>query len=328
MVNASAPVPCTRVIVIETTTRCNLSCGFCAHDNRLALARRTHSADSLRQLVQVIGEHALNSGERILLSWLGGEPFLLKFLFGITEHARRKYPLSFSATTNGTRLHEAAIRRHIVEHYAEITVSVDGQADFHDRMRGRIGLFDSLRRGVQQLAQEAPDLKIRVNTVLMRENFAGFPELCHELAGWGVSEITVNPLGGRDRPEFFPGNRLTPDLADQLPDMVDSIRAALSHKTTQLIFTEGYLKRIQASVRDIRLPIGDCRPGAGYLFVSASGTISPCAFTAGEYGIAMESVLTPAAFAVLPDAFRSMRQSLRAQACGDCPCTNVHGKFS
>jgi radical SAM protein with 4Fe4S-binding SPASM domain len=149
-----------------------------------------------------------------------------------------------------------------------------------------------------------------------------------ELAEWKVSEITFNQLGGRDRPEFYPDNRLTERQADELPELINKIRGSLSKTKTKLISSEGYLRRIQASAHDRLLPIIDCQAGNYYLFVNAKGKVAPCSFTIEEYGRDISSILNTEDFESLPYSFQTGKRNSQALACKDCPCTNVHGKFS
>lgn len=317
-----------RVVVIEATTRCNLACAFCAHDQRLPHPRTALAVEPMRQFLQLLGAHASQSSERVLVSWLGGEPLLAKAVVALTEEAKDTLPLRFSATTNGTRLSEAAVRDHIRRCYDELTVSVDGLAAFHDAMRGRAGVFKALKEGVQRLAAEAPALKLRANVVLMRHNFAEFPALCEELVSWGVQEVTFNQLGGRDRPEFYPKNRLTLEQAQQLPAMVAAAAASLSGAGIHLSYSTAYFHRILASASNEALPIRDCRPGQHYLFVNAQGRVAPCAFTTEEYGVELASLKVTSDIANISSMFAVRQREQQAPACRDCPCTNVHGKFS
>lgn len=317
-----------KVVVIEVSTVCNLSCPFCAHDSRLKIPRYTLEHESLQAFINVVGEYSATKKEPVLISWLGGEPFINKSVLPLTEKLKNNYPLYFSATTNGTKLSEQTIREHIKHYYSELTVSVDGFSAFHDKMRGRTGLFDEIKKNIRLLVDEAPELKIRINTVLMRNNFDLFHELCVEVADWGVKEITFNQLGGRDRPEFHPENRLSAEQVKDLPKIVSAIQAKISHTEAKLIFSEGYFRRISASATGEKLPILDCGPGSYYMFVNAHGKISPCSFTIDEYGMDISSIQTVAAFEELPSVFHQKKTLKQAYHCHDCPNTNVHGKFS
>lgn len=317
-----------KVIVIEVSTICNLSCPFCAHDNRLRIPRQTLPAETLATFTEVVGQYAAAKSESVLISWLGGEPFLHRGLVPLTETLHQTYPLHFSATTNGTQLANPTIREHIRRYYSELTISVDGFSSFHDPMRGKMGLFEEVKTGIHHLKDEAPDLKLRVNTVLMKENFDTFPALCDEFARWGVQEITFNQLGGRDRPEFYPDHRLTVEQVQRLPEIAHQIQETIRDTGAHLVFSPSYFKRITASAHGEKLPILDCAPGRFYLFVSAQGKISPCAFTLDDYGKDLASIHSLTDFEHLPATFYREKMSQQAHACHDCPNTNVHGKFS
>ncbi len=317
-----------KVIVIEISPLCNLSCSFCAHDKRLPIPRHTIPAEVLQTFTGIVGQYAAAHGEAVLVSWLGGEPFLQRDLLPLTETLHAQYPLSFSATTNGTQLHKPEIRAHIRRCYAELTFSVDGFPEFHDLMRGKTGLFEDVKTHVQHLAREAPDLKLRINTVLMRDNFDAFPALCAEFARWGVQEITFNQLGGRDRPEFYPDHRLTIEQVQRLPEMAQQIQDTIREMGAHLVFSPSYFKRISATAHGAKLPILDCAPGRFYMFVNAHGQISPCTFTLDEYGKPLASIQSLADFEQLPFTFHREKIRQQAPACLDCPNTNVHGKFS
>lgn len=320
--------PHDRVVVIEASTSCNLACGFCAYDSRRDMPRQAIPVEYLRDFLGWLGRHARDSGERILVSWLGGEPFLYKPLVSLTEEARRCYSLRFSATTNGTALRDPAVREHVLRCYAELTVSVDGLASVHDDLRGRAGVFAGVRDGVRALLEADPGFRVRANVVLMRRNFDDFPALCAELATWGVREITFNQLGGRDRPEFHPANRITTDQATRLAAMAADLCRVLAGRGVHLAYTPAYLERILASARDEALPVKDCEPGKHYLFVGAQGRMAPCSFTTDEYGFDLSETRSMSGPGELHDRFSAARRRASAAACADCPCTNVHGKFS
>jgi radical SAM protein with 4Fe4S-binding SPASM domain len=314
-------------VVVEALTTCNLACPFCAHDRRLPGARRALAPEALAAFLSLLAGETRASGARTLVSWLGGEPFLARWLVALTESFAKEGGLRFSATTNGTRLADADLRDHLRRCYDELTVSVDAIGAGHDRLRGRRGLYAALGEQVRRLADEAPALRLRANVVLMRDTVEGFPDLCHELAAWGIREITFNALGGRDRPEFHPANHLLAGQVDQLLGRLGELQATLAGGGVHLACSDAYRRRLRATAAGRSLPVQDCGPGERYLFVSASGRVAPCAFTTEEYGVAIGALASAEDIAALPLRFRAARAAARAAACADCPCTNVHGKF-
>ncbi|MBR0831943.1 radical SAM protein [Bradyrhizobium manausense] len=319
------------IVVWRVVDSCNLACGFCAYDKRLGFPRGQAAPADILRFAAVLAEHQAQTGDRVLLSWLGGEPLRWQPLQALT-HAVRGLGLEVSATTNGTTLGSPALRRHLCESYKELTISVDGFAAFHDPSRGWAGGFDKLRRWVPQLAAEAraldSRLKLRANVVLMHQNVGEFAALCEELADWGIAEITYNQLGGRDRPEFYPQHRLTGADVDALGQALPAIRQHLASRSVMLIGGEQYLARIRASTQGQRMPVSDCDPGQSFLFVDEKGQVSPCSFTTQDYGIDIGSLQSAADLAALPARFRLLQQAARSRQCDDCLSTQVCGKFS
>lgn len=318
------------IVVWRVVDSCNLACGFCAYDKRLAFPRNAADPAEILRFATLLAEHQVESGDRVLLSWLGGEPLRWQPLQALTETVR-SLGLEVSATTNGTTLGSARLRRHLCESYKEITFSVDGFSAFHDPMRGWRGGFAKLQQWVPMLGAEAralgAPLKLRANVVLMHQNVGDFGALCDELADWGITEITYNQLGGRDRPDFYPQHRLTPADVSVFAGELPAIRRALDARGVALIGGEQYLARIRASTRNERLPIDDCDPGRDFLFIDELGRISPCSFTTQDYGIVLSSIRTIADLAALPGRFRRLQKLQRSRQCDDCLSTQVCGKF-
>jgi radical SAM protein with 4Fe4S-binding SPASM domain len=319
------------IVVWRVVDSCNLSCPFCAFDKRLAFPRTSTSPGEVLRFMTVLADYQAAHNDPVLVSWLGGEPLLSKPLAGLTIASRAK-GLRVSATTNGTTLGNARVREHIVGHYQELTISVDGFSALHDTLRGWPGGFDKLGKWIPVLADEArrakAPLKLRVNVVLMRDNVDDFPSLCLELAKWGVAEITFNQLGGRDRPEFYPSHRLTSENVALLEKALPPLRARLAEKNVDLIGGDAYLKRIRESALDIRQPIADCGPGQSFLFIDERGRVSPCSFTTEDYSIDLQTLQSAEDIVTLPMRFREAQQNHRSIQCDDCLSTQVCEKFA
>jgi len=320
------------VIVWRVTESCNLSCAFCGYARDLPRRRRNADPQAIRNFGALLAEYQRATDDPVLVSWLGGEPLLWQPLKDLTRLFHSKYGLRVSTTTNGTSLGSAEMRAHLLEHYAEVTVSVDAVGSLHDDLRGWAGGFDRLERYVtalsreKRLANRGP--KLKANVVLMRETLAGFEQLCIRLAAWGIEEITYNQLGGNDRPEFYPAHRLTPEQADWLVAELPRLRERLEGFGVRLRGTDAYARRIQATACGALLPIENCHPGQTFLFIDEKGRVAPCSFSALDYGIPMQEVSSVRALRELPLRFSDMRGQRRLLACQDCHSTQVFEKFN
>lgn len=319
------------IVLWRVTGRCNLACGFCAYDRRLAGVRRVIDEATVERFGRLLGEYQRHTGQEVHLSWLGGEPLLWPALWSACETLGRA-GLRLSATTNGSTLGQAAVRERVLAHLAELTVSIDGPAAFHDAVRGWRGGWLRLRDSLQALAHardaRGSSFKLRVNTVLMAQNAGDFPALCETLAAWGVDEICFNALGGRDRPEFFPAHRLKPEHVHRLQAELPALRQRLRAHGTRLLGSGHYLARLAANAGDLPLPVEECAPGERFLFLDEHGRMSPCSFTTAEYGLDVRSLRTLDDLLALAPQWRAARhRAPRAQACADCRANHVYDKF-
>ena len=328
LARAARPVSGERLVVVwRVTTRCNLSCGFCAYDRRLAIPRSEVDEAAARRVALALAAHGQRTARQIHLSLLGGEPFLWRPLANVAADFAR-LGLSLGITTNGTALSAASAQQLLLEHFDEVTVSVDGLAETHDRLRGWAGGLAQLGRSLRALA-EAKKARgrgpvLRVNTVLMRDNVSQLAELGRMLADWGVEELTFNRLGERDRPEFFAQHRLGVGALEGLARLLPALRVELAQRGLKLRGSDTYVRRLLELERG--LPTGGslCDPGAEFLFLDEQGRSAPCSFTLDDLGQPWPT--NQHELVGLPKRFL-LQQSAGMTACRDCRSTQVAGKF-
>jgi sulfatase maturation enzyme AslB (radical SAM superfamily) len=318
------------VIVWRITEACNLNCQFCAYSK--ALQKPTHSADrsEVERFGRLLFEYKKNTGREILVSWLGGEPFLWKPILELSELFAQN-GIKIATTTNGTPFTSPKIRQHVLDNYTELTFSLDGLADFNDWARMQTGLFAQLETNIkalqaEKIAQNRP-LKLRVNTILMRENIAHFETLCEQLAAWGIQELTFNQLGGNDRPEFYPANRLTPEQVEDFIQNFEPLRLRAAARGLKIFGSPQYLNRFICTSKGLKIPIADCKPGAWFWFIDEQARMSPCSFTVGGYNLPLASIQTIADLEAVPARFSDLRAQNILPACMDCHSTQVFEKF-
>ena len=320
------------VVVWRVTEHCNLSCPFCAYDRRLTRPRASADPGELRRIGRVLAEFQAQTGQPVLVSWLGGEPLLWEPLRDVTQEYVQDFGLRVSTTTNGTTLRSARVREHLIRSYAELTVSIDGLPEFHDALRGRRGLFAEVKDACRELVDEkrkaAAPLLLRANTVLMRQTVQTWPGLLDELASWSFDEISFNQLGGNDRPEFYPDHSLLPSQAEELIRAFPAQRERLQARNVQLCGSRGYLQRFAATAERRPIAIADCHPGERFLFIDQTGALSPCSFTSADYGLGTQAVSDWKHLQQLPLWFAEARAARRSRWCDDCHSTHVFAKFA
>ncbi|MEO6875917.1 MAG: radical SAM protein [Opitutaceae bacterium] len=320
------------IVVWRITQRCNLRCPFCAYDRTIHRVRRDADKALVLQFGELLSAFQHETGQSVLVSWIGGEPFLWPALQEITRRFVVDFGLKVSTTTNGTSLGSEAMRRHVGDFYSEITLSVDRLGEGHDELRGWKGGYAALQRHIPQIAHEklrtGRGPLLRVNTVIMHDNVGEFAALCGELANWGVDEISFNQLGGRDRPEFFPIHRLTPTDVAQLGDLIPDLRQRLAARGVRLLGGADYLHRFKASAANVALPIPNCHPGERFLFVDELGRVAPCNYAVNELGVPLGEIAAAADLILLKERFAAAIHQTQPTACGDCHATQVWTKFT
>lgn len=319
------------VVVWRVTEACDLGCWYCEFNRRLRRPRHTARADEVLAFGALLAEYGAATGRPVLVSWLGGEPLLWPPLVEVGQTFRRAYGLRLGVTTNGTHLDSPQLLRHLAETYDQVTVSVDGPAEFHDLGRGAPGLYDRLRAAVGALrvlkARMGYGPLLRANTILMRSNVRSLEALCGSLAGWGIEEVTFNALGGAPAGPFYARERLQPEHIDWLRASLPGIRERLAARGLTVRGSDRYLDRLHVAASDGVLPVADCRPGRDFLFVDEQGRVAPCSFTAAIYGQRLADLRSLADLFQLPDSLAERRGREQWTPCRDCHGPQVFGKF-
>jgi sulfatase maturation enzyme AslB (radical SAM superfamily) len=310
------------IVLWRVFTFCNLDCAFCAYAKSQKIPRPSVAYSDIQRMGQLLNKHKQTTGSQIMVSWLGGEPFLWKEL----ERASQLYyslGLNVSLTTNGTQLSKSAARDFVVNYVSEITISLDVHHTTHDRFRGYptfSSIVESTRQLIQLRNQKQAPTKIRVNAILMRDNVKFVTDFIVQLDQIGVDEVTFNELGGIERPDFWEQHRLEPAHIQQLMPQLYHARP----RYLKVLANPKYLERLQASAESRKLPISNCRAISRLLFIDEHGRMGPCPFMAPSTGAHISSLQTPADLPCLESKFR---QAQGGKPCLDCKSTLNFGKF-
>ncbi|UYC11741.1 radical SAM protein [Xanthomonas sp. CFBP 8445] len=123
-------------LILLPTEKCNFRCTYCYED--FAIGRMHPSVVSgIKALIANRAPHL----DRLNISWFGGEPLLARdVVLEIGQHANAvcaQHDVAFSAgfTTNGYLLEPALLQRFTELQHREFQITLDGDAEWHDRTR-------------------------------------------------------------------------------------------------------------------------------------------------------------------------------------------------
>lgn len=315
------------IVLWRITTWCNLACGFCAYDRRLSIKRMHVDPAEVERFAALLGAYRMASHEDVLLSWLGGEPLLWPGVLDLSRRLREQCGLRVSVTTNGTTLRRPGMAQAVAAAFDEVTVSVDALGEAHEQLRGWRGGWTKLSEGMRRLRDADRALRLRANVVLMHDNLPEFPQLCDQLAHWGVDEITFNQLGGRDRPAFFPPHALR--LADvaRLRAVLPELVARMAGKGVRLCANDAYLERFAATASGRAMAVENCESRRPTVFVDEHGRIASCSFTLDRHGIPISELGGIDDVVALRSRLAARRRAAPVDVCSNCPSTQVFAKF-
>jgi uncharacterized protein len=283
-----APPPL-RAISLAVAQKCNLSCTYCyAQQGDFGeVAKSMPLATALTAVETLIRQTP--PGERVNIAFLGGEPLMGRdVLQAATEHAaelgrQRGVAVGFSITTNGTMLREAD-GQFFESHGFAVTISVDGDAEAHDRLRpfksGR-GSYQMLLDRVRPLLDMQRRMQIAARVTVTPRNL-GLRKTLDELIRLGFHSVGFSPMLWSPTGCDQMGGH---ELDQMLAQMIDCGRAfERSVIEGQRYPFANMTNAMQEIHRGTHRPY-PCGAGAGYFGVSADGDWFAChRFVGDEVG--------------------------------------------
>jgi len=163
------------------TERCNLNCSYCWQRMDPPAGDRGQKGGeelSAEQWCRVISRLP----GRAAIGFSGGEPLLVKGFEEIFTQAAAKAPVTINS--NGVLLTERMSRLFVEKGLKNLSISLDGFADVHDKSRGGMGLFDKTVGNIKTFNEirhparpgRRPALTIKIT--LLDEGVADLAEFC------------------------------------------------------------------------------------------------------------------------------------------------------
>jgi uncharacterized protein len=156
------------ILLLNVTEDCNFRCSYCVYSGNCR-GHRTHSRRRMSWHVakKAVDEYLRQStrSQNHSIGFYGGEPLLnlplIQKVVDYVKNDRPDYPMLFSITTNGSLL-TGRTADFLASGTFNITVSLDGPQDVHDRCRRtKLGLptWEMVTSNVKSFLEEHPQYK-------------------------------------------------------------------------------------------------------------------------------------------------------------------------
>lgn len=239
----------------KITWRCNLRCAYCG------VSARRGAELATEPLVKMLRDAADIGMVRVNLS--GGEPLLRRDL-GVLIRALSDWGVSVGLDTNGALVPD---RLGDLKGIASATISLDGDAEIHDRQRGA-GAHAAALAGAEALARiGVPIILAGVITIPNHERISAILDAAADLNAQALVQPATPWLHDTTTP-----NPISPDRAQVL----DAISRLRGHPHAgRLANTRTYLDSLAGWPRMPRLP---CPGGRVAAVVNPDGQVGCCDF--------------------------------------------------
>ena len=195
--NGFAPVP--EALTLFLTHRCNLRCKMCGQWGESGVTKLLGGEEVNRELN--IGDYRRLidgfSGFKPGITLFGGEPLLYKDAPELIAYITAK-GIHCLMITNGSLIAEVASK--LVESgLDELNVSIDGNRETHDAIRGIPGIFDKITAGLKKLTQIKKECGVKkplinLQCTISKYNYERLEEMLEVAASTGANSLTFHNL--------------------------------------------------------------------------------------------------------------------------------------
>jgi MoaA/NifB/PqqE/SkfB family radical SAM enzyme len=320
-VEQAAPPAYLRSVKIKLTARCNLKCVMCRYGRGWAPPEL-----GTERFLTILSELAALGCRKVHFS--GGE-VLSRSDFELLAERAASTGMKVTLTSNLTLLSKPRAKALMAVKISGISTSLDGaRAKTHEAIRGIRGSFRRTLRGLSYIARyrTRPTPRVRINFVMMRQNYMEYPaliDLAHEL---GAAEVVGMPVDSKQAALRL-SKRLIEHYNTEIAPLVLAARRRAGYPDDdQRTYPFGRTTEAIQSAADGHYASGYYKDHACYapflhMFIAWDGKVYLCCMTNGRMDplgdLGQESVRE----VFLGEAFQRVRASMmqeRLPACHAC----------
>ena len=146
-------------VYLNITSRCPNKCIYCNYPN---LEAKKNEEMTTAQILKLIDELAEAGTKRLQIT--GGEPMVRRDIGEVIDHAKKKKRIFTGISSSGIFIAE---RIKEIKNVNIIFLSLDGERDVHDSIRGK-GSYDQVMRAIESMKDH--NIRFWTTTVINRKN--------------------------------------------------------------------------------------------------------------------------------------------------------------
>lgn len=187
-----------RYLFWESTLRCNLSCLHCGSDCVRDDASQVNEVEPehIRRELRSIAQHY--PPEKCTFAIIGGEPLLRDDIVNVGAYAA-ELGFNWGITTNGMLLSREMIKRLKKAQLRTLSVSLDGIAADHDKLRNCKGSHKVVTTAIRNLFEDRFFRKFDVICTVSRINIDHLEAFVEDMIRLQVTAIRFTPVFSRGR---------------------------------------------------------------------------------------------------------------------------------
>lgn len=188
------------LVHFQLTKNCNLRCWFCGQWGNKGFFSDSYgipmTLTDWKQVADQLVEYGAIAGMLPDIMLWGGEPLMAPFFDELVVYLRRK-GFSLGLVTNGVLLHKHSDL--IKKEFKHVFVSVDGDRECHDAVRGK-GVFDRVAENLKQIRDG--NAFISLMCVISESNFEKLEDIPAVLSELSCDEIILQEMIGLNAMEI------------------------------------------------------------------------------------------------------------------------------